>query len=201
MKKIILLAIAAMMATTSVKAQHSEGETTIQPRIGVSLSTLTGDDDPKMKVNLTYGVDFEYFATEQFSVGAGVLFTNQGAKFDDPLGKYTMNVYYTAFPITANYYVLPGLAIKAGVQPAYRVKARMEQDNTKIDMDRALEVLFEDDDVKLNKFDLAIPVGLSYEFKGITLDVRYNFGITKLVSGTDDTIRNKTFIITLGYKL
>jgi hypothetical protein len=161
------------------------------------MSTLTNWDGAKMKVNLAYGVEFEHFFTEDFSAAAGLLFTNQGAKFAD---EGQIKLHYVAFPITANYYVLPGLAIKAGVQPAYRVKARMEHDGQRIDMDRALETLLEDDDMKINKFDLAIPVGLSYEYNGLTLDARYNFGITKLFSNFEDDVRHKCVVITLGYK-
>ena len=53
----------------------------------------------------------------------------------------------------------------------------------------------------MNKFDLSIPVGLSYEYNGFTLDARYNFGVTKLFSGVDDTVLNQVITITLGYKL
>jgi opacity protein-like surface antigen len=52
----------------------------------------------------------------------------------------------------------------------------------------------------MNKFDLAIPVGLSYEYNHITLDARYNIGITKLFSDSDDTVRNQVVAVTLGYK-
>ena len=56
-------------------------------------------------------------------------------------------------------------------------------------------------DVKMNKFDLSIPVGMSYEYNGVTLDARYNFGLIKLFSGVDDTVLNQVIAITLGYKL
>ncbi|MCR4581952.1 MAG: PorT family protein, partial [Prevotella sp.] len=101
----------------------------------------------------------------------------------------------------ANLYVLPGFAIKAGIQPGFRVKAKIQQGSTTIDLDKALNLLYEDTDVKINKFDFSIPVGLSYEIKGITLDARYNIGLTKLISGADETVRNSVFVLTLGYKL
>jgi len=200
MKKIILMVVAAMMATTNVKAQHEEGESIIQPRVGITLATLTDTDDSKMKVNITYGVEFEHFINDKFSLAGGILFTDQGTNIESKPSDTTLKLYYAAFPLTANYYLLPGLAVKAGVQPAYRVKARMEQDGEKIDLDNALELLF-GNDVKMNKFDLSIPVGLSYEFKGITLDARYNFGITKLFNDIDESVRNQVVTITLGYKL
>lgn len=197
MKKIFVMAVAAMMATVSATAQHREGDNTIQPRVGISMSTLTNWDDAKMKVSLAYGVEFEHFFTEDFSAAAGLLFTNQGAKFE---GENQMKLYYAAFPITANYYVLPGLAVKAGVQPAYRVKAQLKDGDMTVDFDRYIETVFNDDDFNMPKFELEIPVGLSYEYNGITLDARYNFGLTKLITGIDDAIYQRVIVVTLGYK-
>jgi hypothetical protein len=197
MKKIFVLAVAAMMATISANAQYREGDNTIQPRVGISMSTLTNWDDAKMKVDLAYGVEFEHFFTDDFSAAAGLLFINQGAKFED---EDQMKLYYAAFPITANYYVLPGLAVKAGVQPAYRVKAQMKDADVTVDFDRYIETVFNDYDFDMPKFELEIPVGLSYEYNGITLDARYNFGLTKLITGIDDAIHQRVIVVTLGYK-
>ena len=199
MKKILIMVVAAMMASVGANAQHREGDYSIQPRVGITLSTLTNSDDAKMKLNIAYGVEFEHYVTDQFSVAGGVLFTNQGTKYSDD--NSTFNNYYGAVPLTANYYVLPGLALKAGLQPAFRVKTNMKVNGQTYDFDKVMDYLFEDKDVKMNKFDLSIPVGLSYEYNGLTLDARYNFGVTKLYSGVDDAIRNRVFTITLGYKL
>ena len=197
MKKFLILAVAAMMVTMSVSAQHREGDNTIQPRVGISMSTLTNWDGAKMKVNLAYGVEFEHFFTDDFSAAAGLLFTNQGVKFED---EGQIKLHYVAFPVTANYYVLPGLAVKAGVQPAYRVKSQVKNSDVTVDFDRFMEGLFIGNDLSMPKFELAIPVGLSYEYNGITLDARYNFGLTKLITGIDDAIYQRVIVLTLGYK-
>ena len=200
--------LAVMTATTiNASAQHEEGETTLQPRAGVTFSNITDGD--KTKVNFSYGVEVEHFLTDQFSVAGGVLFSNQGCKYDEYvddethqtlLGSTTLNIYYGALPFTANYYVLPGLAIKAGVQPAMRVKANIEYEGQKVDFDRAVDALFEGEGNKMNKFDLSIPVGLSYEYSGVTLDARYNIGVTNLITEGDTHIHQKVFVVTLGYK-
>ena len=199
MKKIFVMVAAAMMATVNANAQHRDGDISIQPRVGVTLSTLTNTDDSKMKLDVAFGVEIEHYITEQFGVAAGVLYTSQGCKFKEDNSAF--NNYYCAVPITANYYVLPGLALKAGVQPAFRVKSNLKADGKSYNLDKAMELLFDDTDVKMNKFDLSIPVGLSYEYNGLTLDARYNFGHTKLFSGIDSSIRNQVIIITLGYKI
>ena len=209
MKKLLLL-VALMAVTLSAQAQHEQGDITIQPRVGFTISNITDGD--KSKLNLAYGVDFERFFTDQFSLSLGLMFTNQGCKFNiyddikDASNKglssdatTKLNIYYGSLPIMANYYVLPGLALKAGVQPAFRVKAKVKGDENSLDLDNAIDILFGDGN-KLNTFDLSIPVGLSYEIIGITADVRYNFGVTKLISNTDKGIYNKVFMVTLGYK-
>lgn len=210
MKKLLLL-VALMAVTLSAQAQHEQGDITIQPRVGFTISNITDGD--KSKLNLAYGVDFERFFTDQFSLSLGLMFTNQGCKFNiyddikDASNKglssdatTKLNIYYGSLPIMANYYVLPGLALKAGVQPAFRVKAKIERGDTKLDFDNMIDMLFAGEGNKLNTFDLSIPVGLSYEFIGITADVRYNFGVTKMISNTDKGIYNKVFMVTLGYK-
>ena len=196
--------MAMMVTTIAAQAQHDEGDITIQPRVGLSYSNITDGD--KWKLNIAYGVEFEYYLAEQFSLAGGVLFTNQGCKYDvySDINKVTgegikLNLYYGTLPITANYYILPGLALKAGIQPAFRVKANVVQGSEKLDFDKMVAAFY-GNDVKMNKFDLSIPVGLSYEFKGVTLDARYNIGLTKLTSDGDN-LYNKVFVVTLGYKL
>ena len=205
MKK--LLAMVALMAVAlSAQAQHEEGDILIQPRVGITISNITDGD--KSKVNIAYGVEFERFFTDELSFSAGVLFTNQGCKYeiydvyqsDNNYKDTKLNLYYGALPITANYYVLPGLALKAGIQPAFRVKANILYGDEKMDFDNMIAMLFPGEDVKMNTFDFSIPVGLSYEYNRITLDARYNIGVTKLFSGSYNTIHNNVFAITLGYK-
>jgi len=205
MKKLLIL-LAMLTATVSVKAQHEEGDILIQPRVGITISNITDGDNSKL--NVTYGVEFERFFTDELSLSAGVLFTNQGCKYeiydadqsDNNYKDTKLNLYYGTLPITVNYYVLPGLALKAGIQPAFRVKAKIMYGDEKMDFDNMIAMLFPGEDVKMNTFDFSIPVGFSYEYNRITLDARYNFGLTKLISGSDNAIHNKVFAITLGYK-
>lgn len=205
MKKLLTL-MALIAISLSAQAQHEEGDVTIQPKVGITISNITDGD--KSKVNLAYGVEFERFFTDQFSASLGVVFTDQGCKYDiysaDGAGNVSdemkLDIYYGTLPIMANYYVLPGLALKAGIQPAFRVKAKIKYKGEKVDFDNYIDTLFPGEGNKLNTFDLSIPVGFSYEFKGITFDARYNIGVTKLISNTDESIYNKVFIMTLGYK-
>ena len=210
MKKNLLI-LALMTVSLTVQAQHEEGDLTIQPRVGVTFSTITDQDDIKMKTNLTYGFETEYYFTNTMSIAGGIVFTNQGYKFDyyegvEPGGNSVKKTayfdnYYATVPITFNYYLVDGLAIKAGVQPSFRVKTRLKVDDRKMDLDEALNFLFGIQEVTLNKFDFSIPIGFSYEYNNIVIDARYNFGLIKLFKGFDNSSRNSVIALTLGYKL
>ena len=206
MKKIFVL-FALMALTVAAKAQHEEEESVIQPRVGMTFSTITGEDGAKMKPNVTYGFEYEYFVNDEFSLAAGLMFTNQGFKADNYLElpgsanvSVKMDSYYTTVPITINYYLFEGLAIKAGLQPAFRVKTNIKVDDVKKDLDDALELLFPNKEVELSKFDLSIPVGLSYEYENIVLDARYNINVTKVNKEGSKEQRSDLLMVTLGYK-
>ena len=52
-----------------------------------------------------------------------------------------------------------------------------------------------------NSIDFGIPVGLSYEYKNITLNARYYFGLRKVDSTEDpDKAHNRYLSVTLGYR-
>ncbi|MBR1401971.1 MAG: outer membrane beta-barrel protein [Prevotella sp.] len=53
-----------------------------------------------------------------------------------------------------------------------------------------------------HRMELAIPLGLSYEYKNVVLDVRYQIGLSKLPRiDRNDRVYNSCTSITLGYKL
>ena len=51
-----------------------------------------------------------------------------------------------------------------------------------------------------NKFDLSIPIGISFEFSRVVIDARYLLGLTKVNKEGDKTCHNSVILITTGYK-
>ena len=187
MMKKILFDAAMLISSASAFAQHSVGSFTLQPKVGMNISTLTNIDHSKSRVDFAGGLEAEYQATDIFSLSAGLIYSRQGYKMDDvKTSLFTIkggswSGSYLNIPVLANVYVAQGLAVKLGVQPGFMV-----------DKDGA------GDDVKT--FDFSIPVGLSYEFSHVVLDARYNWGVTKVVDAGDKSPKNSVFQITLGYK-
>ena len=201
--------IAAILLTTvAAMAQHEEGDFMVQPKVGMNVATLSDAD--KAIVDLHFGVEAEYMVSDNFSLGLGAIVSNQGAKYDelyDNQGKlieekYTADLDYVHVPVLVSWYVLPGLALKAGVQPGFKMKAKAKFADHTYDLDRVYQVnnLLTGEDIKVSKFDLSIPVGISYEYKNIVLDARYNWGLIKVLN-QGDAFYNRCFMVSLGYKL
>ena len=199
MKKIMMIA-AMMVATLSASAQNEVGQVTLMPKAGINISTITGSgNDKKSKVGLVAGAEFEYGVAQNFDITAGVLYSMEGAKFGDV--KFNMD--YINIPILANYYVVPGLAVKAGIQPAFNVRKKASYNGNTVNIDDVMNAALDwagaGVETGVKSFNLSIPVGISYEYQSFVLDARYNIGVTKVFKNADQG-RNSTFAITLGYK-
>ena len=193
--------IAAMMvAAISANAQNEVGQLTLMPKAGINISTITGDiDGKKSKVGLVAGIEAEYGITEKFGLqfgllysmegykGKGIAVTGQGEQIGAYLTDAKYNFDYLNIPILAQYYVVKGLAVKAGIQPAFNVRHKGSVDGNTVNIEG------------VKSFNFSIPVGLSYEYQNFVLDARYNIGVTKIYKDADQG-RNSTFAITLGYK-
>ena len=208
MKRLMILTAILTMVVV-VKAQHEEGDVRVQPKVGLNIATLSDAD--KAITDLHFGIEAEYMVTDNFSLGLGAILSNQGAKYDyyelnangeDSRNKYTVDLDYVHVPILASYYVLPGLAVKAGVQPGFKMRAKAKFDDRTIDLDELYKLgsVLVGEDIKVSKFDLSIPVGVSYEYKNIVLDARYNWGLIKVMN-VGDAFYNRCFMVSLGYKL
>lgn len=177
MKK-FMLAAAVMIMSLGAKAQNEVGQITVAPTVGLNLATVTGDGAKSMAA-FTVGATAEYGLSEDIGLSAGVMYSMQGAK----LGGEKLKLGYINIPILANYYIWEGLAIKVGLQPGIMLSAKWDGEDVK---------------EGCNSFDLAIPVGVSYEFSKIVVDARYNIGVTKIIDGADS--KNSVMQFTVGYK-
>lgn len=168
MKKLFVMA-ALVLSSVGAFAQ-----TTLQPKVGLNVSTIADGD---WKAGFAAGLELQTNIAPKLDFAIGALYSAQGTKSDH----VTWTPGYINVPVTLNYYVANGLAVKAGVQPGFMV--------AKDDMP--------DDAVKT--FDLSIPVGLSYEYQNIVFDARYNIGCTKVFKDADKGYNN-VIQITVGYK-
>lgn len=189
MKKFFVL-LAFCGSVFAANAQSEVGSITLQPKVGINLASMTDYDDSKMKVGLVAGVEAAYQLSDALAVSAGLNYSMQGVKGD---GDAKIKTEYINIPILANYYVAPGLAIKAGVQPGFLMSCKTDDGEGDVDAKDFAE-----------KFDLSIPVGVSYEISDFVIDARYNFGLTNVWKDDYKKLlgdaKNSVISLTVGYK-
>ena len=190
MKKMMM--IAAMMLMSIGAFAQEAGQMFLKPMVGGTLATLTGDgvsSDNKMKFGLVAGAEFGYHVTDNIALTAGVLYSMQGSGVKNHDDSFKMD--YLNIPILFNYYIVPGLAVKAGVQPGFLMRSKWGDADWK-DYNKTV--------------DFAIPLGLSYEFSDFVVDARYNLGLTNTLKDKgnmhfDGKAKNSVIMLTLGYKI
>jgi len=152
---------------------------------------------------------------------AMVIPDEQGVKYDTGIvvgGK--LHCDYLNFPLLANIYIpqLKGLAVKIGMQMGVLVNDKIELTTHTVAIPigwgtpeywRLMENSHwpkeafskaEMTDV-CKSIDFGIPVGLSYEYKNVTLNARYYFGLRRVDKTEDpDKAHNRYLSVTLGYR-
>lgn len=194
MKKIMMMLLMATVAMTA-NAQNTlrdNGSFTLQPKVGIGIGRLSGEwktvssIDDKSRVGLVAGLEGEYYANNWLGIAVGLNYAQQGWKFEGGGYEETTKLDYLNVPLTGNFYVAKGLALKTGVQFGFLMSAKVESEDVK------------DGCEKLN---FSIPLGISYEISDFVIDLRYNLGLNKTNKADNgNKARSDLFQITLGYK-
>lgn len=160
MKKLFVMA-AMVLSSVGAFAQYNAGDITIQPKVGLSIADMTDLDNSKTRAGVVAGAELEYHVSPMFGLSAGLLYSMQGAKGDAEekgvKASATIKNDYLNIPILANVYVAPGLALKAGIQPGFKVSSKVTAKAGGFSVTENLDDAFK-------SFDLSVPVGISYEY-------------------------------------
>ena len=191
----------AVIAAGYVSARDNETGFSFGPKVGLNISTLrysSSDVDiaSKAKAGLTVGAFAEYRFNQLISASADILYSRQGGsdKYDGIKDKYRVN--YLDIPILANFYVYKGLAVKAGIQPGFRMNAKYVEKDGGSKYKKKITDAFK-------TMDIAIPIGLSYSFDwGLIVDARYNISLNNISKLPVDNLKchNGVFVISAGWR-
>lgn len=142
-----------------------------------------------------HGGAFALIKFAKFGIQPEILFSKQGSEFNINADKFEANFDYINIPILVKLYLVAGLNIQAGPQFGFlttsEIKSTVAGITTTEDVKDQLD--------KKSDTSLAIGAGWDLPF-GLTVDARYNFGLSefKLDSGPD--LKNRVIQISLGYK-
>ena len=219
MNRIIVMAIATIMAISTMSAQYQPGTVSIQPKIGIGVSNITGlgrSDlsnaviiDKAPCAAALVGADLEYQISDKLGMCLGINYSLQGCAWEN----YSVNkvrykyprveLGYFYFPIVANIYIIEGVALKTGIQfgvlsdAAFKTSFKTTVEQSEVTYDASIDLKDE-----FEKLDVSIPFGLSYESsKHWVFDARYNLGVLNINKNRGDEYKNSVFMITCGYKI
>lgn len=186
-------------------------------------SSVTNTDSPtrgKTKAGILAGLDLQYQATPMVAVSLGAFYAKMGCRYDDTdlseaaPGSYDVfannrfDLHYVSVPLMAHIYVARGLSVNGGVQASFLVDNNMYSDATKVTIGKDGSYTYTGPANTINKgndlvkkFELSIPVGISYEYENVVIDVRYQLGLTQIYkSPLDQGNKNREVVLSAGYK-
>lgn len=191
MKKFVVT-VWAVFSSMYGYAQHEVGAFSFLPKVGINVTTLTQVSEKEKLESSAIGFDCEYQFSRMASFSVGLMYSEQGCKMrvytsnDDTKGSMNKErLNYVNFPFVLNFYVVQGLAVKAGAQLGVLIEDKTDFQNGKV-------------------VDFSVPMGLSYEYKKFVVEARYNLGLTnslKWDSAILGKAHNSVFQFTLGYKM
>ena len=203
MKKKFLSMVVLMSTSLCTFAQNGVGDWSFMPKAGLNLATMTNDDDAKIRPALTIGGEFGYVASPKVALSFGAMYSQQGCKGNVQGIDATIKMDYINVPIIAACRVTNNLSVKVGLQPGFLINDKVKVSANGASAEVGLKESYEAAgmDVTIHKFNLSIPIGISYDFSNVQLDLRYNAGLTNILSipGGEGT-KNSVFQFTIGYK-
>ncbi|MBX2943827.1 MAG: PorT family protein [Cyclobacteriaceae bacterium] len=142
-----------------------------------------------------HGGAFALFKFAKFGIQPEVIFSKQGSDFKVSTDSYEANFDYINIPIILKLYLVAGLNIQAGPQFGFLTTSEIKS---------TVSGIKSTEDVKdqLNKkSDTSIALGAGWDLPfGLTLDARYNLGLSEFKLDNGPDIKNKVIQISLGYK-
>lgn len=181
MKKSVLVFLVLLVAPVAIHAQ------------GVGLGIKAGanfadqaveDIDIKTATDFHVGAYLNLNISEKFGITPEVLYSAYGTQWEDVKVDYD----YIALPVMFRFKPIKLLSIEAGPQFSFLTKAEVE------------EVGDVKDQLKNNDFGLAFGAGVQLPL-GFNAGARYVLGFTDISDVSEESIKNRTFQIYVGWTI
>lgn len=197
---------------TRPSGEHTVWDVYAAPKAGLNLSNLPGIDG-KVKLGVTGGAYLEVFLAKNLALDVEMQYSRQGSSgvcrnltttdaagntVTEEHGPYDFKLDYISTNYLVRWYPWADLSwsFTTGIHAGYVISAHAK---LKHGTDKNLK-----DDI--HKGDIAIPLGISYEWKQWQLEARYNVFFRKLARSSEAkelmrNARNNMLEVTLGYRI
>ena len=202
----------AIVQDTKPTGEHEQWDIYAVPKIGLNLSNLPGIDG-KVKIGLIGGVYMEMFLTKNIAIDVETQYSHQGSSgvhrtlipteasgitTTREYGPYDFKLDYLNTNYIVRWYPWIDLpwSFTTGLHTSYIISAKAKLKGGK-------EHNLKD---HIYKGDVAIPLGVSYEWSQWQIEARYNLYFRKLARDAKaqdlmQNARNNMFEVTLGYRI
>lgn len=177
MRRILLFLLALIICSCSLQAQSQH---TFGFKGGLNVSTLGGNatgSSARLGYNLGFYAENRMF--QELGIQTELLVSFQGARSTD-INNLKLNYTYLTLPVILNIYFSEDVALEAGLQPAYLLRAVQYDGGDKFDIRD-----------NVNNFDLSGILGISYNKSYGKAGVRFVLGITN-TNGTSFTFKSNS---------
>ena len=206
MKKVLMSIVAVLFAASSFAQTNSGGfslsESTVYygARIGMNVSTITGDgtSDMKSKVGLTLGgvLGLRISDATPLFLESGLYFTQYGANGE---GKCYTNINYLEIPVLIKYgfQVTDEISVLPYIGPtvALGITAKSKNYDSKTDSYFTTSGF---GDNNLNRANVGIKLGCGAEWNKLYLELGYHFGVTNIADSDNISQHNGNLFINFG---
>jgi Outer membrane protein beta-barrel domain len=198
MKFYLSVAMATILMTGTVNAQHSGQKVNIGIKGGLNIFTIhSKDEDFDPKIGFHAGLIGHIHLSSQWALQPEVVYSLQGAKYTiDGLSEsndYKINLGFINMPVMVQYMFDNGFRLQAGPQIGVLVhaKSKNETNNTTTDIR---------DDLKPLAFALAAGIGYVHPPTGFGIDARFNLGLSHINDNNIEST-NRGFQVGVFYLL
>lgn len=195
MKKTLIL-VCLISAAGLLNQAHAQAQFALGLKGGLNFAKFDISEGTSNIDNRTgyHGGAFALIKFAKIGIQPEILFSKQGSEFSIDTDSYEANFDYINIPILLKLYLVAGLNIQAGPQFGFLTTSELKTTIGGISTTQDVK------DQLDKKSDTSIAVGAGWDLPfGLTLDARYNFGVSEFSLNGDD-YKNKVLQVSLGYK-
>jgi len=197
MKKLNLSLLAVILGMSVSTGVFAQGEFAIGIKGGLNFANVNTSSAGATYDGRT-GFNAGAFALLKFGkvgIQPEVLFSQQGTKFKYGGNSIDQNFSYMNIPVIVKLYTIAGINIQVGPQFGFLTSSPAAQSiqsgGQTITVDQAYK-----------KSDVSLAMGLGWDLPfGLTIDARYNLGLTKINDDANPDVKNQVWQLSVGYKL
>lgn len=163
-------------------------------KAGVNFASLSGENTEDLSSRTGFHVGgYGQFCIDEngnLAIQPEILFSTQGANYDDGFDDGSFNLNYLNVPVLGHIKISDGFYAEAGPQFGFLLSAKDKYGSVE-----------EDIKDEVNSFDFSGNVGLGYQFdSGLNLNARYNLGFSEVPDSSNNlNWKNGVFQFSVGF--